>query len=139
MMPISPPPAPFQPSARLGDAEKPVTPPTSGGTVIIQRGPKLKVLGMLVDKKDTSRRFDIDKPSVTIGRAPGNDFVVEHATVSRQHATIKIEGEDLRLYDLGSANGTFVNDKRVREPVMLQDGDTLRLGEAEFVFKRVVL
>ena len=139
MMPVSPPPAPFQPSAKPGDAERPVTPPTSGGTVIIQRGPKLKVLGMLVNKKDTSRRFDIDRPSVTLGRAPGNDFVVEHATVSRQHATIKIEGEDLRLYDLGSANGTFVNDKRVREPVTLQDGDAVRLGEAEFIFKRVVL
>ena len=72
-----------------GDAEKPVTPPTSGGTVIIQRGLKLKVLGMLVDKKESSRRFDIDKPVVTIGRAPGNNFVVEHATVSRRHACIE--------------------------------------------------
>jgi hypothetical protein len=138
LAPVSPPLTSFQPS-KPGDAEKPVTPPTSGGTVIIQRGPKLKVLGMLVDKKELSRRFDIDKPVVTIGRAPGNSFIVEHATVSRQHATIKIEGEDLRLYDLGSANGTFVNDKRVREPATLHDGDTVRLGEAEFIFKRVVL
>ena len=136
--PVSPPLTSFQPS-KPGNVEKPVTPPTSGGTVIIQRGPKLKVLGMLVDKKESSRRFDIDKPVVTIGRAPGNSFVVEHATVSRQHATIKIEGEDFSLYDLGSANGTFVKDKRVREPVTLEDGDTVRLGEVEFIFKRVVL
>ncbi len=137
--PVSPARTPLQPSPKSGEAEKPVTPPTSGGTVIIQRGPKLKVLGRLVDKKESGRRFDIDKPTVTIGRAPGNSFVVEHATVSRQHAVIKREGEDLRLYDLGSANGTFVNDKRVREPVALQDGDTVRLGEAELLFKRVVL
>ena len=137
--PVSPPKTPFQPSTKLGDAEKPVTPPTAGSTVIIQRGPKLKVLGTLVHKTESLRRFDIDKPTVTIGRAPGNNFVVEHATVSRQHAVIKIEGQDLRLYDLGSANGTFVNDKRVREPVVLQDGDTVRLGEAEFIFKRAVL
>ena len=136
--PVGPPLTSFQPF-KPGDAEKPVTPPTSGGTVIIQRGPKLKVLGMLVDKKESSRRFDIDKPVVTLGRAPGNSFIVAHATVSRQHATIKIEGEDFGLYDLGSANGTFVNDKRVREPVTLHDGDTVRLGEAEFIFKRVVL
>ena len=114
-------------------------PPTSGDTVIIQRGPKLKVLGRLVDKKASWRHFDIDKPTVTIGRAPGNHCVVENVTVSRQHAVIKIEGEDLRLYDLGSANGAFVNAKRVREPVALQDGDMIRLGEAEFIFKRVVL
>jgi hypothetical protein len=139
-----PPLAPRQPTASFVSAfqarpESQSRRPRSGGTVIIQRGPKLKVLGMLVDKKESSRRFDIDKPMVTIGRAPGNSFIVEHATVSRQHATIKIEGEEFGLYDLGSANGTFVNDKRVREPVTLHDGDTVRLGEAEFIFKRVVL
>ena len=135
--PVSPASTPFQPSPRSGEAEKPVMPPMSGDTVIIQHDPKLKVLGTLVDKKASWRRFDIDKPTVTIGRAPGNNFVVEYATVSRKHAVIKIEGEHLRLYDLGSANGSFVNDKRVREPVVLQEGDTVRLGEAEFIFKQV--
>jgi len=118
--------------------EKPVTPPTSGGTVVIQRGAaKPKVLGMLVEKKDSAKRFDIDKPAVSIGRAPGNHLVVDHPTVSRQHATIKLEGEDYRLYDLGSANGTFVQDQRVRDPIILQDGMIVRFGEVEFIFKRV--
>jgi len=137
--PVNPPHTPFQPSPQSGQADKPVTPPTSGDTVIIRRGPKLKVLGMLMDKKASWWHFDIDQPTVTIGRAPGNNFVVEHATVSRQHAVIKIEGEHLRLYDLGSTNGAFVNGKRVREPVALEDGDVVRLGEVEFIFKRIVL
>jgi len=124
----------------MGGAEKPVTPPTSGGTVLIQRGAvKPKVLGMLVEKKDSAKRFDIDKPAVTIGRAPGNHLVVDHATVSRQHATIKLEGEEYRVYDLGSANGTFVQDQRVRDPIVLQDGVIVRFGEVEFIFKRVSL
>jgi VWFA-related protein len=138
-----PPPSPFQPSKPVspaGGVEKPVTPPTSGGTVLIQRGPaKPKVLGMLVEKKDPAKRFDIDKPAVTVGRAPGNHLVVDHPTVSRQHATIKLEGEDYRLYDLGSANGTFVQGQRVRDPVTLQDGVIVRFGEAEYIFKRVEL
>jgi hypothetical protein len=154
--PATPPPAqfapassPFQPSTPppsgksagpTGGAEKPVTPPTSGGTVLIQRGAaKLKVLGMLVEKKDPAKHFDIDKPAVTIGRAPGNHLVVDHPTVSRQHATIKLEGEDYRVYDLGSANGTFVKDQRVRDPIVLQDGEIVRFGEVEFIFKRVSL
>jgi pSer/pThr/pTyr-binding forkhead associated (FHA) protein len=131
-------PAPFQPAASK-PSEAPVTPPTSGKTVVIQRGPKMKVLGILVDKKQSSRRFDIDKPSVTVGRAPGNDLIVDHPTVSRQHATIKVEGPDFRLFDLGSANGTFVNDERLRDPVVLEDGATVRFGEAEYIFKRVSL
>jgi VWFA-related protein len=141
-------PAPFQPApgggAPLGPGgakptEAPVTPPTSGSTVLIQRGPKMKVLGMLVDKKQTTRRFDIAKPAVTIGRAPGNDLIVDHPTVSRQHATIKLEGETFRLFDLGSANGTFVNEQRVRDPMVLEDGMTVRFGEVEYVFKRIAL
>jgi len=137
--PVSPPHTSSQSSLKSGQADKPVTPPTPGDTVIIRRGPKRKVLGMLVDKKASWWHFDIDKPTVTIGRAPGNNFVVEHATVSRQHAVIKTEGAQLRLYDLGSANGAFVNGRRVREPVALEDGDMVRLGEVEFVFKRIVL
>ncbi len=112
--------------------------PAAGGTVVIQRGPKPKVLGMLVDRKQPSRRFDFEK-TVTIGRAPTNTIVLDHPTVSRQHATIKLEGAEFRLYDLGSANGTFVGDKRVREPITLQDGMTVRFGEVEFTYKRMSL
>jgi len=72
-------------------------------------------------------------------RAPGNHRVVDHPTVSRQHATIKLEGEEYRVYDLGSGNGTFVQDQRVRDPIVLQDGEMVRFGEVEFIFKRVSL
>ena len=76
---------------------------------------------------------------MTVGRALGNDLIVDHPTVSRQHATIKLEGEEFRLYDLGSANGTFVNDQRLRDPMVLQDGMIVRFGEAEYIFKRISL
>jgi VWFA-related protein len=136
-------PSPFKPSPTTGKPTEgvgvPGMPLTPAKTVLIQRGPQLKVIGILVDKKQSSRRFDIDQPAVTIGRAPGNTFIVDHPTVSRQHATIKIEGQDFRVYDLGSGNGTFVSDQRVREPVVLQDGVTVRFGEVEFIFKRVSL
>lgn len=133
-------PVPLTPAASPFVSPPPKAPeaPAPGGTVVIQRGPKTKVLGMLVDRKQPSRRYDVDK-TVTIGRAPGNTIVIDHPTVSRQHATIKLEGADFRLYDLGSANGTFVGDKRLREPVTLADGMTIRFGEVEFTFKRVSL
>jgi VWFA-related protein len=137
-VPPPPPPkraAPPPPAPAAGPAE----PTGAGGTMLIQRGPKIKVMGILVDRKQSSKRYDIDKPTVTVGRAPGNTLVLDHATVSRQHATIKLEKDEFRLYDLGSANGTFVGDKRVREPVTLEDGAIVRFGEQEFTFKRVSL
>lgn len=52
-------------------------------------------------------------------------------TVSRQHAVIRLEDDQMMLYDLGSRNGTFVNEKLVSPdvPNVLHDGDVIRVGQ----------
>jgi pSer/pThr/pTyr-binding forkhead associated (FHA) protein len=97
----------------------------------------MPVVGLLIDRQRTNRRFDVAKPVVTIGRAQTSDVVIDDATVSRQHATIKWEDNRFRVYDLGSSNGTFVGEQRVREPVDLADGALVRFGAVELVFKVV--
>ncbi len=111
----------------------------SGGTQILDRTPKMAKVALLIDRTNPAHRFDIDKRSVIIGRGQGSDIVVDHATVSRQHASIKFEDDQFRLFDLGSSNGTFLGDQRVREPQVLQDGAVVRFGGAEFIFKVVTL
>jgi pSer/pThr/pTyr-binding forkhead associated (FHA) protein len=96
-------------------------------------------VGLLIDREHPDRRFDIAKPMVTIGRAQNSDVVLDHATVSRQHATIKLEEDQFRIYDLGSSNGTFVGEQRVREPVTIEDGAMVRFGKVAFIFKIVSL
>jgi uncharacterized protein YegL/Na+-transporting methylmalonyl-CoA/oxaloacetate decarboxylase gamma subunit len=126
-------------------AAPPPTPPAvpaaapAGRTQILDRTPKMASVGLLIDRVQPERRFDIAKRAITIGRAPSCDIVIDHPTVSRQHASIKFEGEQFRLYDLGSSNGTFLGDQRVREPVALEDGAAVRFGGVEFVFKVVSL
>lgn len=73
--------------------------------------------------------------SVSIGRDPGCDVRLhptEDAVVSRNHALIEWSpGEDpplFRLSDLLSRNGTWVNGRRIASPVLLRDGDAIRLG-----------
>jgi len=69
----------------------------------------------------------------TIGRAPGVDFVVDAALVSRVHCRLTLTAANqLVLEDLGSTNGTFVNGEKVSK-VTLNDGDTLTIGRVEFV------
>ena len=69
----------------------------------------------------------------TMGRAPGVDFVVDAALVSRVHCRLTLsKNNDLLLEDLGSTNGTFVNGKKVNKTA-LADGDKLRVGRVEFV------
>jgi pSer/pThr/pTyr-binding forkhead associated (FHA) protein len=66
----------------------------------------------------------------TIGRATRADFVVDAALVSRVHCRITAGEETLEVVDLGSTNGTFVNDKRM-ERGRAASGDRLRVGRVE--------
>ncbi len=125
---------PFAPApAPVGEAPGPGIPP-AGGTRIIERAPKH--LAMLVDKARPDRKLDL-KGTTNIGRARDNQLVLDDPTVSRHHAWIKAEGENFLVFDVGSANGTFVNDQQVKEPRQLENGDVVRFGDAEFVFTKV--
>ena len=77
---------------------------------------------------------------MVIGRAADQcDLVVAHPTVSRRHARLRITGEALQVEDLGSTNGTKVGEQAVRanEPVVLQAGAKLRLGDVELLLRHL--
>ncbi|PJF22331.1 MAG: hypothetical protein CUN56_06535 [Phototrophicales bacterium] len=65
--------------------------------------------------------------TVTIGRSSENDIFILDRHVSRQHAVITYRDGVFVINDLGSVNGTFVNDKPIDEPFPLFAGDTIRL------------
>lgn len=71
----------------------------------------------------------------TIGRSTGAEFIVEAALVSRLHCQLTAAADTLKVKDLGSTNGTFVNGRRVRAGE-LKDGDRLRVGRLELVVSR---
>ncbi len=78
-----------------------------------------------------------EKTLITIGRDPSNDVVLDSPTVSRFHAQIERVGHRYRLVDLRSANGTFVNDRRIDEKeYWLNEADTVRIGRHRFVMKQ---
>ena len=108
--------------------------PAAGSTRVIQRAPKS--LAMLVDKAHPEQRYDLSG-TVNIGRAGDNQVSLQDPTVSRHHAWIKAEGEGFTVFDIGSANGTFVNEEQVEEPRLLESGDIVRFGDVEFIFTKV--
>src|SRR5262245_11195799 len=65
---------------------------------------------------------------VVLGRDPGCDLVISDPKCSRRHAVIEAVGQDLTIRDTGSANGVFVNGKRV-ERSSLEPDDFVRVGE----------
>lgn len=81
--------------------------------------------------------FPLGKRCVTIGRNEDNDLVIDDGRVSRYHARIWRESDGYRLEDLDSMNGTFVNEEPLRGAGRrLNDGDTLRFGQAGIRFEQ---
>ncbi len=77
-------------------------------------------------------RFPLFELPVRIGRRPGLGLSLPSPMVSQEHAEIYLDGEYLRLRDLGSTNGTFVNGDRLQADVELHDGDILHFSSIEF-------
>lgn len=84
------------------------------------------------------REYPITAPSVVIGRADGNQVVIDHVSVSRRHAQLVIESGRVTIEDLGSGTGTFVGSQRVtgNAPSLVESGQSMRFGdvEARFIF-----
>jgi diguanylate cyclase (GGDEF)-like protein len=71
-----------------------------------------------------------------VGRAPDNTYQLSDISVSRYHATLAVDAHGaVRLTDLGSTNGTFLNGRRLacHAPVRVKDGDRIQLGSAVVV------
>lgn len=85
-----------------------------------------KIVFVGLDGAEKSYRMQTHRP-FTVGRDPGNDIILRDPKVSRHHAEIVFERGFFVLHDLASANGSFVNGKRVRV-APLTHGSRLRLG-----------
>ena len=82
------------------------------------------------------REHPITVPSVVIGRADGNQIVIDHVSVSRRHALLVIESGRITIEDLGSGTGTFVGTQRIpaNTPNIVESGQTMKFGEVEARF-----
>lgn len=83
-------------------------------------------------KSDSTRReFRVKSQTFVIGRKNTCDLRIPLSSVSRQHCELRIEGDQIKVRDLGSSNGTFHNNIRVQEAV-LAAGDELVVGPVVF-------
>ena len=70
-----------------------------------------------------------------LGREGAGVILLKSSTVSRRHARITIEPGGVLVEDLGSKNGTYVNDQRVTSPTPVADGNQVRIGSLLFTFR----
>ena len=75
------------------------------------------------------QRFEIAPGSIEIGRLDASDVTLPHQSVSRRHARISGSSSGFTVEDLGSKNGTCLNDRPISGESPLADGDTLLIGD----------
>ncbi len=80
------------------------------------------------------RRYPLGMDSLRLGRGDDNDIRIHDNSVSRRHAVIEPDSDGYLVLDLGSTNGTFVNDHQVTTPTALRDGNFLRVGNCIYKF-----
>lgn len=92
------------------------------------------VLAAWLDVGD--RQFPLVGRTFSLGRSKDNNVVFTSSKVSRRHALVHAQGaSEFSLVDLGSSNGTHLNGRRVIEPITLQHGDVIQIGEQSLVFR----
>jgi len=82
---------------------------------------------------DGDRHFPLDRPVINIGRRLDNQIILEDLHVSRTHAQLRWRDGRFVLFDLGSASGTKVNGRPVRQHLLLP-GDVITIGPIRMVY-----
>jgi hypothetical protein len=101
-------------------SELPPSPPAGGAKLVLLDG---------------AQEWSLDSDLSVIGRLSGSEVEIADAGASRRHAEIRRNGDDYVVVDLGSTNGTLVNDSPVSEHT-LQDGDRITIGRTVLEFRR---
>jgi hypothetical protein len=88
----------------------------------------------LVEDGEPLREYPITSDTMTIGRLAGSEIELKDPGASRKHAEIRRQGNRITVVDLGSTNGTQVNDKTISDHV-LRDGDRIMIGRTTLEFR----
>ena len=83
---------------------------------------------------DLGKKFALDEDDFTIGREDGNNIVVDLDNVSRRHARVFLKESKHFVEDLGSTNGTYLNDEEIVQAMPLRTGDHIKVGGSIFKF-----
>lgn len=120
----------FEPTAELEPIDRPDAEPVTADA------PPLTGRWLVVERGGEQRPFALTRPIVHLGRGFSATLQLEDPGVSRRHAIVVQRRGGVRILDDRSANGTWVNGRRVHE-AELRDGDVIVLGRAVLVYREL--
>lgn len=82
-------------------------------------------------------QITLETPALTLGRAPDNQLVLADVKASSHHAVLQLQGQGYTITDVGSSNGTYVNELPLMKntPAVLKNGDKIRIGDAVYTYE----
>jgi pilus assembly protein CpaF len=83
----------------------------------------------ITEKGGEPKALSFDKDDVTIGRVSGNDIVLPKGNVSKRHSRLSVRNGQVEIADLKSTNGTYVNGRKIGEPMLLSASDRVYVGD----------
>jgi pSer/pThr/pTyr-binding forkhead associated (FHA) protein len=89
---------------------------------------------VMIGKKGRHKKISIKTGMTRVGRRPDCQVRIPLPSISRAHCQISNEGGQLTIQDLGSANGTYVNDHQITES-QIKAGDRVKIGTVDFVIR----
>ncbi|MFA5891353.1 MAG: FHA domain-containing protein [Actinomycetota bacterium] len=81
------------------------------------------------------RRVTLDSDEFIVGRGSSSDIVLHDPLVSRAHAIVMRRGDVMLIEDLGSHNGTYLNDERLHSVRQMRHGDRITIGDSRLLFE----
>jgi two-component system, cell cycle response regulator len=84
--------------------------------------------------EELGRKYDLEEGKTIIGRSSKSDIQIDHDSVSRQHVKVTAEEGRVSIEDVGSTNGTFLNDESLKGSVGLRNNDLIKVGRTVFKF-----
>ena len=98
---------------------------------------KEKVTGagfVVTDGPIAGSKYLLDDGTSTLGRLPESRIFFDDITVSRRHAEVILTGDEARVVDVGSLNGTYLNQRQIDSTQQLVPGDVLQIGKFKLVY-----
>jgi pSer/pThr/pTyr-binding forkhead associated (FHA) protein len=99
---------------------------------VLNGGPE-KAMVVVHRGANKGSRFLIAQDRVSIGRSPESEIFLDDVTVSRTHAVIERKGSIFSLTDLGSLNGTYINNQSLKSTPLIC-GDEIQIGKFHLIF-----
>ena len=96
---------------------------------------KVTAAGFVVtDGPIAGSKYLLDDGTSTLGRHPESSIFFDDITVSRRHAEVILIGDEARVADVGSLNGTYLNQRQIDSSQQLVPGDVLQIGKFKLVY-----